>query len=94
MDRTQELEEIQELMETKQYTGLRQKLTELNDADIAGIMEEMEAEQMLKIFRILPKDLAADVFAYMDVDKIQLLTRKEKQICRSKKVLTNMKKDL
>ena len=30
----------------------------------------------------------------MDVDKIQLLTRKEKQICRSKKVLTNMKKDL
>ena len=73
MDRTQELEEIQELMETKQYTGLRQKLTELNDADIAGIMEEMEAEQMLKIFRILPKDLAADVFAYMDVDNQQLI---------------------
>lgn len=30
----------------------------------------------------------------MDVDKIQLLIRKEKKICRSKKVLTNMKKDL
>ena len=30
----------------------------------------------------------------MDVDKIQLLIIKEKQICRSKKVLTNMKKDL
>lgn len=30
----------------------------------------------------------------MDVDKIQLLIRKEKQICRSKQVLTNMKKDL
>lgn len=30
----------------------------------------------------------------MDVDKIQLLIRKEKQICRLKKVLTNMKKDL
>lgn len=29
----------------------------------------------------------------MDVDKIQLLMVKEKQICRSKKVLTNMKKD-
>ncbi len=30
----------------------------------------------------------------MDVDKIQLLIRKEKQICRSKQVLINMKKDL
>ena len=30
----------------------------------------------------------------MDVDKIQLLIRKEKQICRLKKVLINMKKDL
>ena len=29
----------------------------------------------------------------MDVDKIQLLTRKENKICRSKQVLTNMKKD-
>lgn len=29
----------------------------------------------------------------MDVDKISLLIRKEKQICRSKKVLINMKKD-
>ena len=28
----------------------------------------------------------------MDVDKIQLLIRKEKQICRSQQVLTNMKK--
>ena len=73
MDRTQELEKLRELLETKQYTGLRQKLTELNDADIAVIMEEMEEEQMLKIFRILPKDLAADVFAYMDVDNQQLI---------------------
>lgn len=30
----------------------------------------------------------------MDVDKIQLLIRKEKQICRSKQVLTIIKKDL
>lgn len=29
----------------------------------------------------------------MDVDKIQLLIRKEKQTCHSKQVLTNMKKD-
>ena len=73
MDLVQELEELKELLETRQYTGLRQKLTELNDADIAVIMEEMEAEQMLKIFRILPKDMAADVFAYMEVDNQQMI---------------------
>lgn len=45
----------------------------MNEADIAAVMEELEEEQLLKIFRILPKDLAADVFAYMDVDNQQFI---------------------
>ena len=71
MDLENVVEELKELLETKQYTGLRQKLMELNEADIAAIMEEMEEEEMLKIFRILPKDLAADVFSYMEVENQQ-----------------------
>ena len=51
-----ELEEVLELLNTKQYTKLRQYLAELNDADIAGLLEELEEEDMLKVFRILPKD--------------------------------------
>lgn len=73
MDLEKVLEELKELLDTKQYTRLRQKLTELNEADIATIMEELEEEQMLKIFRILPKDLAAEVFAYMEVDNQQFI---------------------
>ena len=69
METGQRLEELRELLESRQYTGLRQKLSQMNEADIAAIMEELEEEQLLKIFRILPKDLAADVFAYMDVDR-------------------------
>lgn len=34
------MEEIRELLGTKQYTRLRQKLSELNDADIAAVMED------------------------------------------------------
>lgn len=60
--------DLRELLETKQYTNLRQLLAEMNDADIAALMEELEEAEILKIFRILPKDLAADVFSYMDVD--------------------------
>lgn len=67
------VEELKELLETKQYTGLRQKLMEMNEADIAAVMEEMEEGEMLKIFRILPKDLAADVFSYMEVENQQFI---------------------
>ena len=73
METGQRLEELRELLESRQYTGLRQKLSQMNEADVAAIMEELEEEQLLKIFRILPKDLAADVFAYMDVDNQQLI---------------------
>lgn len=67
------MEHIKELLETKQYTSLRQELAELNEADIAALMEELEEEEMLKVFRILPKDLAADVFSYLEVDNQQMI---------------------
>lgn len=73
MDLENKVEELKELLNTKQYTGLRQELMELNEADIAAIMEEMEEKEMLKIFRILPKDLAADVFSYMEVENQQFI---------------------
>ena len=63
-----ELEELLKLLEAKQYTNVRQFLAELNVADIAVLMEELEEEGMLKVFRILPKDLAAEVFSYLEVD--------------------------
>ncbi len=73
MEQTKDLKELVELLNTKQYTKLRQYLAELNDADIAVLMEELDEEDMLKVFRILPKDLAADAFSYLDVDNQQLI---------------------
>lgn len=54
----EESKEVRELLDSKQYTRLRQMLAELNDADIAVLLEELEEQDMLKVFRILPKDLA------------------------------------
>ena len=68
-----ELNEILDLLEGKQYTVLRQGLSEMNEADIAVILEELEEKDMLKIFRILPKDMAADVFSYMEFDNQQYI---------------------
>ena len=68
MEEKTDFEEIKELLETKQYTSLRQKIADMNEADIAIFLENLEEEEMMKIFRILPKDLAADIFSYLDVD--------------------------
>ena len=73
MDTIKEVREILELLESKQYTVLRQRLSEMNEADVAVLMEELEEKDMLKIFRILPKDMAADVFSYMEVDSQQYI---------------------
>ena len=67
------MDEILELLETKQYTNLRQYLSEMNDADIAVKLEELPKEEMLKVFRILPKDMAADVFSYLEVESGQFI---------------------
>ncbi len=73
MEELKTIEELELLLETKQYTKLRQYLEELNDADIAGLMDQLSKEDMFRVFRILPKDLAADVFAYLDVDNQQVI---------------------
>ena len=68
MDEIMELTKVRDLLENKQYTTLRQTLSEMNEADIAAVFEDLEDAEQLKLFRILPKDMAADVFSYLDVD--------------------------
>ena len=73
MEEIKDFDVVKELLETKQYTRLRQKMAEMNTADIAVIMEELDEEEMLKIFRILPKNMAADEFSYLEVDSQQFI---------------------
>ena len=65
--------QILSLIEEKKYTRLRECLEELNPADIALILEEAELKDLPVVFRILPKELAAEVFVEMDRDLQQLL---------------------
>ncbi len=67
------MEEILELLNAGQYTKLRQLIVELNVADIAAYMEEMEKDDLLKLFRILPKNMAADVFSYLEIETEQYI---------------------
>ena len=66
-------EVLERLLSEKKYTELRQELAGMNVADIADFMDEMENEESLKMFRILPKDIAADVFANLELEDQQYI---------------------
>ena len=66
-------EEIFELIGEKKYARLRDLLSEMNPADIAQILEDVPERELPVIFRILPKELAAEVFVEMDSQMQQLL---------------------
>ena len=66
-------EEIFELIEGKKYARIRKILSEMNPADIAQILEDVPERELPVIFRILPKELAAEVFVEMDSDMQQFL---------------------
>lgn len=59
---------VSSLLTGKENSALRKMLEEINVVDIASIMTELEPAQQLKLFRIMPKDMSADVFAYLDSD--------------------------
>ena len=61
------------LLEKNQMNEIHGALLMLNVVDIAEYMEQLEANRLLKFFRILPKDIASDVFTYLDNDKQQEL---------------------
>ena len=66
-------EEILELIEGKKYTRIRELLSEMNPADIAQIFEDIPEREQPVIFRILPKEIAADVFVEMDPEMQEFL---------------------
>ncbi len=65
--------EILELLTEKKFVRLRSMLCEMNPADIAIILEEIPDKDLPIVFRILPKETAAEVFAYMESDMQKLL---------------------
>lgn len=63
------MEELMDLLFTRQFRKLKDVLTEMNEVDIATFIEELDSEKTVVVFRMLPKELASDVFACLEVDK-------------------------
>ena len=85
-------EKLQQLIEEKKANELKKELIQLDEFDIASFLSELEDDKLIKVFRLLPKDIATDVFVNLDDEKktnlISSLTKKE-----SKQIIEDMYTD-
>lgn len=58
------------LAENKKFGALKEQLVKMNEVDIAAFISEaeMETETLVIVFRMLPKDISADVFANLSIE--------------------------
>lgn len=63
------------LLSEKKYSTIRDILSTMNPADIASVFDEMEEERLPLLFRLLPKELAAEAFVEMEPEAQELLIR-------------------
>ena len=69
-----DFEELLTLMENGRHHEFKEKAKECLPVDIAEGLEEIEeGGKVLKLFRLLPKDIASDVFSYMSSDQQRLI---------------------
>ena len=66
MQEKYELEQLMELVQTKQFRKLRSILMEMNEVDVAEFLDELGPEETILVFRLLPKEQAAEVFAELE----------------------------
>lgn len=69
------LPEIQEMVRQGDFAGLREVLTDWQAPDIAELIQELPPEDEAVIFRILPRDLAAESFGYLEHENQEALVR-------------------
>ena len=76
-----DLERIEELLAERKYIEVKQYLSEMNEVDVAELLKPCDAQMTLLLFRMLPKDLAVEVFAHFtaeqQADIINSITHKE-----------------
>ncbi len=74
--RIAEEEEILALLEEKKFSVLKPILSSMNEIDLAEIFESVKEEDLPLLFRILPKDLAAQMFVEIESDTQEKLLKK------------------
>ena len=73
MEKTTVFDIVIKLLNQRKFAELKLIMNEMNPADIAAIFSEAEPRDIPILFRLLPKELAAETFAYLDSEKQEQL---------------------
>ena len=66
---------LRKLLEDKKYSTLKDVLITMNPADVAAVFEDLADERLPRLFRLLPKELAAETFVEMEPEQQEMLIR-------------------
>lgn len=69
----QTLHKIKEMVQGGEYSSLRRELTLLDPADAAWLLGELEEPEWIPVFRLMPKEIAAEVFSQLGAEEQQVL---------------------
>lgn len=73
MEPTTVFDIVMGLLDNKRYQELKIIMEQMNPADIALILDESEEKRALTLFRLLPKELASETFAYIETEQQERL---------------------
>ncbi len=73
MEQTTLFEVIMNLYRQKKFAELKTIMGQMNPADVANIIESADGRDVIALFRLLPKELATEAFAYIDSDQQEQL---------------------
>ncbi len=60
---------LEELIEQKKFLEIKSEIAKMNEVDLAELLDPLDAQTTLLIFRMLPKDLAVEVFAHFSMEQ-------------------------
>lgn len=63
------IDDIKQLLNEKRYGELKEKIKHMQIQDIAEIIDELDTKYAIILFRLLPKEIAADVFSYLSSER-------------------------
>lgn len=70
------VEKIEKMIKEEKFNEVKLELSKLDYIDIAEILKSIHKKHIIKIFSLLPKDLAAKTFSYLDIEQQHVIITK------------------
>ena len=64
---------IETAIQEGKFSKIRELVIQLNVVDIAHLLDELDEEKTLIVFRLLPKEISVEVFSYMSKEQQQYI---------------------